>query len=345
MRVVLAGDDVRVRDDEARSPATQPEPATPSPHARAEHLHHAARPPPGRRGRARCPRAAARRRPRARRSAGTGRARRSEFSSGPGRRQDGVEPLEDRRALDLLADPVAAGLQRERAEDPDDAEARARRPAPRRGARRRRRSRASRRSPRRTGVAERLEQPGQQRADEQRAEQAERGAYGECSPSDSRSGPIRVPIHAPSARPANASTPATKPWAQPNSASSRTRPDDDPVDARQPTERIEVPIAPGSGPVVRTLPVRTTRASQMCGEHGHAHTLGSPVPRRSRAPPPPGRRRRMASRFAPLVIAAVAAFVGRDRGRRRQRGPAPGRRRSGSPTPGSAATTRRCTRC
>ena len=37
------------------------------------------------------------------------------------------------------------------------------------------------------------------------------GAHGECEPSESTSGPIRVPIQAPSASPANASTPLMKP--------------------------------------------------------------------------------------------------------------------------------------
>ena len=50
------------------------------------------------------------------------------------------------------------------------------------------------------------------------------GAHCECDPSDSTSGPIRVPIQAPNASPANASTPLMKPCAKPNSASSSTRP-------------------------------------------------------------------------------------------------------------------------
>ena len=79
----------------------------------------------------------------------------------------------------------------------------------------------------------------------------------------------------------------------------------------------------------------------MCGEHGHAHTLGSPVPRPSPAPPP---SRPASSHGVPVRTARArrgGRLRGRDRGRRRQRGPAPGRRPASSPTPGAAATTRR----
>ena len=120
----LPGDDVRVRDDQPRcgdpAGAGHAEPA-----GAAEHLHHAG----GRLldlGVARDARAR-------RRDAGLGSLDPRErveaaqrVQQRAGRRQDGVEPLEDRGALDLHPDPVAAVLDRERAEDPDDAEPRAR---------------------------------------------------------------------------------------------------------------------------------------------------------------------------------------------------------------------------
>ena len=51
---------------------------------------------------------------------GNGSSRAQRVQQRPGRRQHRVEPLQDRRALDLGADPVAAALDGERAEDPHD---------------------------------------------------------------------------------------------------------------------------------------------------------------------------------------------------------------------------------
>src|SRR4051794_12617907 len=50
------------------------------------------------------------------------------------------------------------------------------------------------------------------------------GAHGEWRPPESTSGPIRVPSHAPAAKPISASAPATNPWAQPNRPSRTTMP-------------------------------------------------------------------------------------------------------------------------
>ena len=65
----------------------------------------------------------------------------------PRRRQRGVEPLQDRGALDLHPDPVGAVLDRERAEDPDHAEPGARDQDRPEQAVERRRSRAGRGPP------------------------------------------------------------------------------------------------------------------------------------------------------------------------------------------------------
>ena len=53
---------------------------------------------------------------------------------------------------------------------------------------------------------------------------ANAGDHGDRLPSSSTSGPIRVPMNAPAAKPNNASAPATNPCAQPNRPSSTMTP-------------------------------------------------------------------------------------------------------------------------
>ena len=154
------------------SAATQPEPATPSPHAVPSTLHHAGR----RRLHLRVARDPGPRRRDLRLGTCDARERiepAQRVQQRAGRRQDRVEPLEDRRALHFDADPVRAALDRERAEDPHHAEAdagdqyRPQEPVDRAEARQQPQAAPD-------GPAERLEQPGEQAAGEQRAAQAER---------------------------------------------------------------------------------------------------------------------------------------------------------------------------
>ena len=241
-----------------------------------------------------------------------------------GRRQDGVEPLQDRRALDLRrgSGSCRSGSRARRGSRPRPSPAQAtgpRRGAPSSGAEAGYPPQAARGSASRTP---RTARPAARRRAARRS--ARTRAPTASAPRRSRtSGPTRVPTQAPSARPANARTPETKPWAHPKSASSST----------SPTMIQSTPVNRPSVSRCRSRPVRARlselcryvrRRVTMCGEHGHAPALGSPVLRPSPAPPPPagvvawrpGSRRSCWPRW-PLRR--------RDRGRRRRRGPAPGR--------------------
>ena len=140
-RVVLAGDDVRVRHHEPVAPRPSPSPrrrARTRCRAPARRCAAAPRPP----GRARSPPAAAARRASGPRCAGNGSKRASALRSGP---DGGSTALSARRiagALDVAAQLSTAGrLQRDRAGDPGQPERRSPRSAARRARRRPRRAR------------------------------------------------------------------------------------------------------------------------------------------------------------------------------------------------------------
>ena len=276
---------------------------------------------------------------------GNGSRRAQRVQQRPGRRQHRVEPLEDRRALDLhrgsgsrrsgprarrgsTTTPSPTQAVRTRAEDPVDG------------------AEAGRSAAARAGPAPRTPRSSrdQHRADDQRADQAEGGrprrvrALGQHERPDPRA---RATRRARSR--ASASTPDTKPCAHPKSASSSTSPTM--IQSTPVTDRAYERADRARSAWLRNVAGSTTRASQCVGDRWPRPRRSAPRSPARRRPPPRWPRASPASRFAPLVIAALAAFAVGIAVGARQRGPAPGRRASGSPTPGSAATTRRCTRC
>ena len=204
------------------SPATQPEPSTPRPHA-VPSTFTTLPAASSTSGSLSIPRAGGATFASGPSIFGKGSSRRRELSSGP---EGGRIVLSRCRIVERwtsIADPVRAVLHRQRADDPDHAEPgaddqhRAEQAVDRPESGRRREHAPD-------AAAERLEQARERGAYDESAGEAERRcvrrllAFGEDEWADAR------PDVCPDGGPASASRPEMNPWAQPNSARSRTRP-------------------------------------------------------------------------------------------------------------------------
>ena len=346
-RVALAGDDVRVRDDEpvARDPARalDAEPA-----GGAEHLDHArgrllhlrvARDPGARRRDARLRPVDARERV----------ERPQRVQQRPGRRQDRVEPLQDRGALDLHR---ASGSRRSARASapriqttPRPATATSTAPsAPSAAAKP-----GSRASARRIGAPNASNSPASSAPTISAPSSPNAGAHGEREPSDSTSGPIRVPIQAPEREAGEREHAADEPLGPAEQRQQQDQPHDDPVDAGHRPSVLGG--SPGSraadGRMLTYVLVARARRVKIWGTRmAHHPPPRAPVLRRiriaraARAPPCPVRRGWR--RWAPPRVVAFAAGAAVGGGGER---PAARGRAGRSPRRGSAATTPTCTRC
>ena len=309
------------------SRATQPEPSTPSPHAvprifttlAAAACTCGSRAIPSRGG------ATLRLRPVDLRERVEARQRVQQRAR---RRQRLVEPREDLRALDLVAD-VAVGVHRDRAEDPHHAEPDARR-----------QQRAEHAvDEAEAGQRQLRAQPHAQPLEAGREAGARRAAR-RPGRTRARTGELRaVGQHEPG-------QPRPEPGAEREAERARARPSRTPAPTRtgragaaSPTMIQSTPVTSRDATGGAHLEPRALRRS---GILDVVTATSSPRP----SPRPPAHALRGAERFAPLAAAALVAFARRAATSGAQHEPAAAARGRASGRPrGSAATTPRCTRC